>query len=62
MSRTFLVDIDIEDTDLMGLALDIKDDLEGAGYTILSVKPWAGKDPSLSIPPIPLGIPPNSAS
>lgn len=64
MTRTFLVALDTgTDTDLIGIAQDIFDELDGA-FQVSSVKPWSGKEtgalPTL-IPPSPQqgpGMPP----
>lgn len=47
MTRTFLVAIDVPDTDpssLAGTAEDILDELTASGFTVISVKHWDSPD------------------
>lgn len=42
MTVTFLVALNLDDlSTLSDVALDLQDDLEKAGHTVESVKPWA---------------------
>lgn len=61
MTVTFLVALDLDDiSTLSDVALDLQDDLEQAGHSVESVKPWARPTaepipsiPSLVVPPTP---------
>lgn len=57
MTVTFLVEIDLDDgllPQLAEIAADITEDLEAAGHSVNSVKPWAR--PSTGI--VPTNLPP----
>lgn len=61
MTRTFLVELELgSESDLIGMALDLKDDLETAGWDVKSVKPWAGK--TLGPVASPVVLPPGNLS
>lgn len=67
MTSTFLVALDVFDTDLLLTAQDIQDALTQHGLEVISVKPWAraslpspslpfGQTPSVPTPPVVPGI------
>lgn len=60
MTATFLIALDVDDTDLLLIAEELKQQLIDNGESVLSVKPWAR--PTLSppgglVPPVPPGKP-----
>jgi len=57
MKRSFIVDYTISgDTDLLGLAEDIKKDLLTMGHDVTSVKPFAPKGEGKGIAPAALSF------
>lgn len=59
MNVTFLLHLNVEDvSQIPALAVDIQDDLIGAGHDVISVEPWSRPTQNLASPLVPLPSPP----
>lgn len=59
MKATFLCELDVDDTDLLGIAEDLKDTINANfQHACLSCKPWARPSTATILPPTQQTLPP----